>query len=173
MYQKVYFQATTPQTSLSQSISAVHSIRNAEMNIVLTAGTDMRIRYWNLKSPQDSYIVAGGSSEIFNPSHVTYRLVQQCTKRFERDYHIYDQQKLISLFFKFLWTFLSRSKLVDGTEVIQEIHAKPKTSLVSGPPPGMMATQNTDLNANKPGLEPPSQGKFCKGLINVKNLLLL
>ena len=53
--------------------------------------------------------------------------------------------------------FSSRSKLVDGSEVIQEIHAKPKTSLASGPAAGMVG-QNMDLNANKPGLEPPSQG---------------
>ena len=52
---------------------------------------------------------------------------------------------------------LFRTKLVDGTEVIQEIHAKPKTSLTSGPSPGMVA-QNMDMNANRPGLEPPSQG---------------
>ena len=56
--------------------------------------------------------------------------------------------------------FSSRSKLVDGSEVIQEIHAKPKTSLASGPAAGMVG-QNMDLNANKPGLEPPSQGNLA------------
>ena len=59
--------------SLSQSISALHSIHNADMNVVLTAGTDMRLRYWNLQSPADSYIVAGGASEVINPSLVSYR----------------------------------------------------------------------------------------------------
>jgi phosphoinositide-3-kinase regulatory subunit 4 len=43
------------------------------MNVVLTAGTDMRLRYWNLQSPADSYIVAGGASEVINPSLVSYR----------------------------------------------------------------------------------------------------
>ncbi len=65
-----------------------------------------------------------------------------------------------------------RSKLVDGTEVIQEIHAKPKTSLATGPSSGMMG-QNLDLNANKPGLEPPSQGiSLCRVNYRIYFLLL-
>jgi len=49
------------------------SIQQNDMNIVLTAGTDMRIRYWNLSSPQESYIVAGGSNELINPALVSYK----------------------------------------------------------------------------------------------------
>lgn len=67
------WQATSPQTALSQSISALHSIHNSDMNIVLTAGTDMRLRYWNLKNPSESYIVAGGASEVINPALVQYK----------------------------------------------------------------------------------------------------
>ena len=70
-------QATSPQASLSQSISALHSIHNADMNVVLTAGTDMRLRYWNLQSPTESYIVAGGASEVINPSLVSYRYAKK------------------------------------------------------------------------------------------------
>jgi phosphoinositide-3-kinase regulatory subunit 4 len=64
-----YFQ----HNSFSQSISALHSIQQPDMNVVLTAGTDMRIRYWNLSAPQESYIVAGGSNEVINPSLVSYK----------------------------------------------------------------------------------------------------
>jgi phosphoinositide-3-kinase regulatory subunit 4 len=61
--------------SNSQSISAMHSVHNHEMNVLLTAGTDMRVRYWNLQSPEESYIVCGASNEKITPGNVTYRRV--------------------------------------------------------------------------------------------------
>lgn len=106
--------------SSSQSISAMHSIQTHDTNVVITSGTDMRIRYWNLQAPEKSYIVAGGSSEKINLSAVSYR-----------------------------------SKLVDGTEVVQEVHAKPKNMLPTGQPSGGAFD---DVNGNKPGLDGPAQG---------------
>ena len=50
----------------------------------------------------------------------------------------------------------TRSKLVDGTEVVQEVHAKPKTTYSSaGQGPGSFGNID-DVNGNKPGLEGPA-----------------
>ena len=59
--------------SSTQSISAMHSIHTHEANVLLTVGTDMRIRYWNLQNPEDSYIVSGSSNEKINSANVSYR----------------------------------------------------------------------------------------------------
>ena len=56
-------------------------------------------------------------------------------------------QSFISSFFHF------RTKLVDGTEVVQEVQAKPKTSYSSpGQGPGLFGNFD-EVNGNKPGLE--------------------
>ena len=53
----------------------MQSIHNHEMNVLLTAGTDMRIRYWDLQNPEQSCIVAGASNEKINASNVTYKYI--------------------------------------------------------------------------------------------------
>lgn len=50
-----------------------------------------------------------------------------------------------------------RAKFVEGSEVIQEIHTKPKLNIANAPSAGMIG-QSMDPNSNRPGLEPPSQG---------------
>ena len=58
--------------------------------------------------------------------------------------------------------YASRTKLVDGTEVVQEVHAKPKTSFSSpGQGPGFFGNFD-EVNGNKPGLEGPSAGHIGK-----------
>lgn len=59
--------------SNSQSVSAMQSIHNHDMNVLLTAGTDMRIRFWDLQNPDQSYIVCGASDEKVNSSNVSYK----------------------------------------------------------------------------------------------------
>ncbi|XP_022255692.1 phosphoinositide 3-kinase regulatory subunit 4-like [Limulus polyphemus] len=68
-------------------------------SFLLTAGSDMRIRYWDLNYPADSYIVAGAANDPLSPTVVSYR-----------------------------------SRLVDGTEVIQEMYTRPRTSSTDDPP---------------------------------------
>ena len=52
----------------------MHAIRSPSgLNAVVTAGTDMRIRFWNLANALDSFIVHGAGSETVNPSLVSYR----------------------------------------------------------------------------------------------------
>merc|ERR1712223_956660 len=88
--------------SNSQSVTAMQSVHNHEMNVLITAGPDNRIRYWDLQNPDRSYIIAGAYNEKSSTSNVSYK-----------------------------------TKLVDGTEVVQEVHAKPKTSFSSpGQGPG-------------------------------------
>ena len=58
--------------------------------------------------------------------------------------------------------FYFRTKLVDGTEVVQEVQAKPKTSYSSpGQGPGLFGNFD-EVNGNKPGLE----GKLNRFLEN-------
>ncbi len=45
---------------------------------LLTAGSDMRIRYWDLSSPANSHIVAGAASDPINQTLVAYRFVYTC-----------------------------------------------------------------------------------------------
>ena len=124
--QLVLWASSSPLLSVnqsnSQSVTAMQSIHNHEMNILLTAGTDMRVRFWDLQSPEQSYIVCGASGEKINPNNVSYK-----------------------------------TKLVDGTEVVQEVHAKPKSSAypVSS---GQNSNFDHEVNGNKPGLEGPSIG---------------
>ncbi|KAL8165476.1 UNVERIFIED_CONTAM: phosphoinositide-3-kinase, regulatory subunit 4 [Gekko kuhli] len=79
-----------PLSELQPSPHSVHGIycSPADGNpILLTAGSDMKIRFWDLAYPERSYIVAGGSS---GPSVSYYR------------------------------------KIIEGTEVVQEIQNKQK-----------------------------------------------
>ena len=55
--------------------------------------------------------------------------------------------------------FYSRTKLVDGTEVIQEVHAKPKTAFANpGQVPAGLFGNFDEVNGNKPGFEGPASG---------------
>uniref|UniRef100_A0A7N4NQQ3 non-specific serine/threonine protein kinase n=1 Tax=Sarcophilus harrisii TaxID=9305 RepID=A0A7N4NQQ3_SARHA len=79
-----------PLSELQPSSHSVHGIycSPADGNpILLTAGSDMKIRFWDLAYPERSYIVAGGGS---SPSVSYYR------------------------------------KIIEGTEVVQEIQNKQK-----------------------------------------------
>uniref|UniRef100_A0A3B5APB5 non-specific serine/threonine protein kinase n=1 Tax=Stegastes partitus TaxID=144197 RepID=A0A3B5APB5_9TELE len=67
--------------------------------LLLTAGSDMRIRFWDLAYPERSYIVAGGANDSLHCPSVLY----------------------------------SR-KIIEGTEVVQEIHSKQKSGVVEDSP---------------------------------------
>ena len=59
----------------------------------------------------------------------------------------FTKHQILYIFFHF------RTKLVDGTEVVQEVQAKPKTSYSSpGQGPGLFGNFD-EVNGNKPGLE--------------------
>lgn len=80
-----------PLSEMQPSPHSVHGIycSPADGNpILLTAGSDMKIRFWDLVCPERSYIVAGTGN---HSSPVSYS-----------------------------------KKIIDGTEVVQEIQSKPK-----------------------------------------------
>ncbi|XP_023694775.1 phosphoinositide 3-kinase regulatory subunit 4 isoform X2 [Paramormyrops kingsleyae] len=84
-----------PLSEMQPSPHSVHGIycSPADGNpLLLTAGSDMRIRFWDLVYPERSYIVAGGAHDSLHCPSVFY----------------------------------SR-KIIEGTEVVQEIHSKQKS----------------------------------------------
>ncbi|KAM9782637.1 LOW QUALITY PROTEIN: phosphoinositide 3-kinase regulatory subunit 4 [Neosynchiropus ocellatus] len=91
-----------PLSELQPSPHSVHGIycSPADGNpLLLTAGSDMRIRFWDLAYLERSYIVAGGANDSLHCPSVLY----------------------------------SR-KIIEGTEVVQEIHSKQKSGVVEDSP---------------------------------------
>ena len=74
---QVLWASSSPLLSINQgntqSVTAMQSIHNHEMNVLITAGTDMRIRFWDLQNPEHSYIVSGASNEKITPGNVSYK----------------------------------------------------------------------------------------------------
>ncbi|XP_072880194.1 phosphoinositide 3-kinase regulatory subunit 4 isoform X1 [Hemitrygon akajei] len=83
-----------PLSEMQPSAHSVHGIycSPADGNpLLLTAGSDMRIRFWDLAYPERSYIVVGGANDALHCPSVSYY-----------------------------------RKIIEGTEVVQEIHSKQK-----------------------------------------------
>ena len=80
--QKVLWASSAPILSSSSSsphsVSAIHPFRtinsqgHASTNI-LTAGTDMRIRYWDLDQPTNSEVISFGATESSDRIMITYK----------------------------------------------------------------------------------------------------
>ena len=66
---------------LSQTKASSHSVNGMYLGVtdsntfLLTAGSDMRIRYWDLSYPANSHIVSMAASDPVNQAVVSYRLV--------------------------------------------------------------------------------------------------
>ncbi|TDH11242.1 hypothetical protein EPR50_G00058780 [Perca flavescens] len=91
-----------PLSEMQPSPHSVHGIycSPADGNpLLLTAGSDMRIRFWDLAYPERSYIVAGGANDSLHCPSVLYN-----------------------------------RKIIEGTEVVQEIHSKQKSGVVEDSP---------------------------------------
>uniref|UniRef100_A0A4W3GSE5 Phosphoinositide 3-kinase regulatory subunit 4 n=1 Tax=Callorhinchus milii TaxID=7868 RepID=A0A4W3GSE5_CALMI len=83
-----------PLSEMQPSAHSVHGLycSPADGNpLLLTAGSDMRIRFWDLVYPGRSYIVTGGANDALHCPSVSYS-----------------------------------GKIIEGTEVVQEIHSKQK-----------------------------------------------
>ncbi|XP_069762892.1 phosphoinositide 3-kinase regulatory subunit 4 isoform X2 [Narcine bancroftii] len=64
-----------PLSEMQPSVHSVHGIycSPADGNpLLLTAGSDMRIRFWDLAYPERSYIVAGSANDILHCPSVSY-----------------------------------------------------------------------------------------------------
>uniref|UniRef100_A0A8C1YLT1 non-specific serine/threonine protein kinase n=1 Tax=Cyprinus carpio TaxID=7962 RepID=A0A8C1YLT1_CYPCA len=91
-----------PLSEMQPSPHSVHGIycSPADGNpLLLTAGSDMRIRFWELAYPERSYIVAGGANDSLHCPSVFYN-----------------------------------RKIIEGTEVVQEIHSKQKSGSTEDTP---------------------------------------
>ncbi|XP_047667509.1 phosphoinositide 3-kinase regulatory subunit 4 isoform X4 [Tachysurus fulvidraco] len=91
-----------PLSEMQPSPHSVHGIycSPADGNpLLLTAGSDMRIRFWDLAYPERSYIVAGGANDSLHCPSVFYN-----------------------------------RKIIEGTEVVQEIHSKQKAGATEDAP---------------------------------------
>ena len=79
--QKVLTTLNAPNHSISAlyPLQSVDSHGHVSTNI-LTAGTDMRVRFWDLQQPSKSEIVSFAANEIVERSTISYRL-EYSTKR--------------------------------------------------------------------------------------------
>lgn len=90
---------------LSQTLASKHATYSMYVGytdrgiFLITAGSDMRIRYWDIDYAADSYIIAGAANDPLNAPAVSYL-----------------------------------SRLIDGTEVIQETHGKSRPPNTEDPP---------------------------------------
>ena len=55
--------ATSSQPVNTDFMSSLVSVQSNDTNVLLSAGTDMRIRFWDLQNPTSSFVVAAGANE--------------------------------------------------------------------------------------------------------------
>ncbi|CAH1773990.1 unnamed protein product [Owenia fusiformis] len=74
---KTLWASTAPALSRTQasshSVNGMHLGKTDTHQFLLTAGSDMRIRYWDLDYPKNSHIVATAASDPVNNTVVSYR----------------------------------------------------------------------------------------------------
>ncbi|XP_070561673.1 phosphoinositide 3-kinase regulatory subunit 4-like isoform X2 [Ptychodera flava] len=76
--QMTLWASTTPPLSQSQQASnhAVNAMYCSPADgspLLLTAGSDMRIRYWDLAYPQSSYVITGGANDHLHQTAISYK----------------------------------------------------------------------------------------------------
>jgi phosphoinositide-3-kinase regulatory subunit 4 len=60
------------QTNI-HSVCAMYASSTDQSPFLLTGGTDMRLRYWDLDSPADSYLAVPAANDSLGPSSVVYK----------------------------------------------------------------------------------------------------
>ncbi|XP_077998060.1 phosphoinositide 3-kinase regulatory subunit 4-like [Glandiceps talaboti] len=75
--QMTLWASTTPPLSQPQpssyAVTAMYCSPADGSPLLLTAGSDMRIRYWDLAYPQSSYIIAGAANDHLHQTAVSYK----------------------------------------------------------------------------------------------------
>ena len=69
----------TTLNASNHSISALYPLQSVDSHShvstnILTAGTDMRVRFWDLQQPSNCEIVSFAANEIVERSTISYRL---------------------------------------------------------------------------------------------------
>ncbi|KAA0703513.1 Phosphoinositide 3-kinase regulatory subunit 4 [Triplophysa tibetana] len=98
LYQSSVIAGESPSPS-PHSVNGIYCSPADGNPLLLTAGSDMRIRFWDLAYPERSYIVAGGANDSLHCPSVFYN-----------------------------------RKIIEGTEVVQEIHSKQKSGSTEDTP---------------------------------------
>ncbi|EDO39636.1 predicted protein [Nematostella vectensis] len=96
--QTLWASNTPPLSQTKVSPHAVHALYSSPGDatpFILTAGSDRRIRMWDLSYPEHSQMVAGAATDNLNSVVLQYK-----------------------------------SRLIDGTEVFQEVYCKPRQSVL-------------------------------------------
>ncbi|XP_066593358.1 phosphoinositide 3-kinase regulatory subunit 4 isoform X2 [Prorops nasuta] len=73
--QLVFWASNAPPLSRSQSghsVCAMHTGTIDDSGFLLSGGTDMRLRYWDLKTPAQSYILLPAASDTNAPISISY-----------------------------------------------------------------------------------------------------
>ncbi|XP_069690077.1 phosphoinositide 3-kinase regulatory subunit 4 isoform X4 [Periplaneta americana] len=63
----------THTTANSHSVCAMYASSTDRSPFLLTGGTDMRLRYWDLDSPADSYLAIPSANDTLGPTSVAYK----------------------------------------------------------------------------------------------------
>ncbi|XP_049778491.1 phosphoinositide 3-kinase regulatory subunit 4 [Schistocerca cancellata] len=118
--QAVLWASSAPPLSHTQvhqnSVCAMYAGCVDRSPFVITGGTDMRVRFWDLESPNESYLAIPAANDSVTPSTVCYK-----------------------------------SRLVDGTNVVQEVQ-KPRSQSAG------VQRQRSNEEAPRPGPDQPQAG---------------
>lgn len=73
--QMVLWASSAPPLSHSQgghNVCAMHSGSIDRSGFLLASGTDMRLRYWNLNTPSESYVALPAANDVIPPNSLAY-----------------------------------------------------------------------------------------------------
>lgn len=76
--QMVLWASSAPPLSRSQSghsVCAMYAACIDHSGFLLAGGTDMRLRYWNLSTPTNSYVALPAANDVTPPNSLAYELV--------------------------------------------------------------------------------------------------
>ena len=76
--QMVLWASSAPPLSHTQgghSVYAMHSGTIDSSGFLLAGGTDMRLRYWNLRIPNESYVALPAANDVIPTNSLAYELV--------------------------------------------------------------------------------------------------
>lgn len=128
----------SPAPCLSSTHSSHHSVlsmlvdESKSTNCVITAGDDMKIRFWDLSNPHRSYII---SRPPLNAHHKLAPVKRQTSSKQGENSHAKEN----SIYYLM--------KLVDGIQVLQETDKAP-TNLLNNPKTSSKSPQNKTNDAS-------------------------
>ncbi len=149
----------------------MQTVNTAQQNLVLTAGVDGRIRFWDVKKESESFVVAGSGGERIGPANVKYTrkivdgvdVIQEVSASPKQDSSSSSPGP--------------SSPKAKGGGLLPSLHSPPQLQQQQkqqqqSPQPSLPSYMGMDQLVNKPGLEPPALGTFSLFQSN-ENIYLL